>query len=852
MTICRRYFRAEMTKIDVASLLIHMIDVTEVVEVTQSVAREKARASSMVHHEIGNLLSSASACLDRVKEKCDVAELGDLSASSYRGFCEAEFQSITTALCQSMEVIHNTNSITRLDDAMFVPPTEDFAIQSVGDELASLFRQNMAPGVKFVVVPFRSGSCCETLVCGPRFYLVRALSNLIGNAVKFTRSGSVTLRVSLVGPDVYEFEIADTGRGIAPDKLESIVQFGQQTCAADAQRGWGVGLALVVKIVARLAPPEWSPPRASSRNLEFDSVLGTGTTVSFRAWLPECVADEPQVSQLSVSAKAPPFDAFEAAGSNEAASVKLAVVCDDVAVIREAMVRMLERRLRPRERWKVGAAANGEDAIKRYPDADLVLMDFHMPITGGVLNGAEACERLLHLKPSMIVVGVTANAQQGSSEHEALLRAGCFAVQPKPVDPDAFLRLLYGHGAWSPAPRTVSHFFPHSSPRAPRSPTVPHSRMTSFSSNSSSGSPQSRARSLVKGQVLDLEQALKTFGDTASFLEQLPDFCADAPLDARIAAHTTEVCAKLKANAHAAKGAALTFGCARLGDACSQLEQACARVLQFVAATDLEARAVKSACAELLAQHATSVGLPLAAAVAAALLDGGSTDGNGAVVPTTARSASRDSFAELQRDSFAELRPLSPPPRCLDTVVSAAARLETGLLASSSPEPAPPLVCHLSLSKLSLVPSLAALVTPPPEPCSALEATWPVDALVVDDQRVVRAITKKRLERAGFRRVVAVESGAAAIAFMQSAQGKLVHVILMDKEMPDMDGVQTTRAIVCLHSGTRARRLTILGLTATADDSTVAAFLEAGAAGVLTKPLTDADIGVISTSATHR
>ena len=561
-----------------------------------------------------------------------------------------------------------------------------------------------------------------------------------------------------------------------------------------------MGLALVVKIVARLAPPGSS----SRRNLGFDSTEGRGTTVSFRAWLPARAApadgQNATVSDLAAPRQAP-FDAADARSD-----LRLAVVCDDLAVIREAMVRVLERRLLPSAGWSVRAAVNGEDAIKRFPDADLVLMDFHMPITGGVLNGAEATLELLALKPAMIVVGVTANAQPGSFEHEALLSAGCFAVQPKPLVPETLLKLLYGLSAGSSNPNK-------SPPR--------QGRTLRRRSSSHSSSPETKTRSDGGDAiVVDVELALRTFGDTASLLEALPDFAHDARLDAVLAQTSVDACAKLKANAHALKGVALTFGCASLGKAASKLEQACAKVLQLVSATHKEQHAVAAACADLLAGKPTSETVPRICAEADV---------------RTSSSPPRSPTPLALQPQQAE-RPVVPPSKKTPQGPS-----------SPSKRSAP----RHSSKEFSLEPSLSQLVA-----CSsANNGSGPivppevvvVDALVVDDQRVVRTFTTKKLERTGFARVVAVDSGAAAIAFILSEQGRHVRVVLMDKEMPEMDGIQTTRAILkaCDH----AHRPSIFGLTATCNAETIAAFQSAGATGVLTKPLTDNDIDLIRTSA---
>lgn len=109
----------------------------------------------------------------------------------------------------------------------------------------------------------------------------RVLANLIGNAIKFTAHGSVTVRVAVNASGSPELQVTDTGRGIEPDALERI--FDEYAQAGDAkrnaERGWGLGLA----ISRRLA-------KALGATIDVTSELGHGST--FTMTLPgHCVVD---------------------------------------------------------------------------------------------------------------------------------------------------------------------------------------------------------------------------------------------------------------------------------------------------------------------------------------------------------------------------------------------------------------------------------------------------------------------------------------------------------------------------------------------------------------------------------
>jgi signal transduction histidine kinase len=107
----------------------------------------------------------------------------------------------------------------------------------------------------------------------------RVLSNLIGNAIKFTASGGVTVSVGLDASGSVAVRVSDTGRGIEPEALERIFEEYAQAHDGESERGWGLGLA----IGRRLA-------RALGGTLEASSALGAGST--FTLTLPRsCIVE---------------------------------------------------------------------------------------------------------------------------------------------------------------------------------------------------------------------------------------------------------------------------------------------------------------------------------------------------------------------------------------------------------------------------------------------------------------------------------------------------------------------------------------------------------------------------------
>jgi signal transduction histidine kinase len=114
-----------------------------------------------------------------------------------------------------------------------------------------------------------------------RAKLGRIVSNLLTNAVKFTRAGRVSVAIAIVDGDV-AISVADTGVGIAPERLERIFdEYGAVGVARrDREQGWGLGLAICRRLAAVLGGV-----------IEAQSTPGVGSVFTLRL-PPACVVDD--------------------------------------------------------------------------------------------------------------------------------------------------------------------------------------------------------------------------------------------------------------------------------------------------------------------------------------------------------------------------------------------------------------------------------------------------------------------------------------------------------------------------------------------------------------------------------
>lgn len=218
--------------------------------------------------------------------------------------------------------------------------------------------------------------------------LKQVLINLLGNAVKFTQQGRVTLRVYAYGENQYCFEVSDTGVGIEKSLQTHIFDPFHQESEGKRQGGTGLGLAIARRYVDIMGG-----------TLLLESEEGMGARFHFTLTLPQC--DAP-LGEVPSSAS---FDTqFSGVGSLLAGESVRALVVDDVETNRDILVQILTQ---------VGVdvvdVENGEMALVSVENQmpDVIFMDIRMP----GMNGDEVFARLVNTygKDAPKVVAVTAS-----------------------------------------------------------------------------------------------------------------------------------------------------------------------------------------------------------------------------------------------------------------------------------------------------------------------------------------------------------------------------------------------------------------------------------------------------------
>jgi PAS domain S-box-containing protein len=264
--------------------------------------------------------------------------------------------------------------------------------------------------------------------------LIQTLTNLIGNAVKFSRpGGTVQISAQRRSLDIL-FSVRDGGRGIPADKLESIFGRFQQVDSSDSRQsgGTGLGLAICRSIVEHHGGRIWAC-----------SELGEGSTFSFVVPIAADLAGE-----------------YQPRPGGARGSVLL---CDDNAEILEVTGTMLEER-----GYHVTLAHTGEQAIEQAIAGrpDTILLDLQLPGMSGVQTVMHLREHAETATIPVIVLSVLPRSDEQVSEHAFV------DWLEKPVSPeDLFSALEHAIG---PATETFRALF------IERDPAVAHILSTLF------------------------------------------------------------------------------------------------------------------------------------------------------------------------------------------------------------------------------------------------------------------------------------------------------------------------------------------------------------------------------------
>ncbi len=320
--------------------------------------------------------------------------------------------------CQLMEILNNILEFVRIESGNIAIEEEPFSLQKIIDQLeATILPLCLQKELDFRV---EYGPCLVLERVGDPAKIYQILLNLINNAVKFTRAGSITLaiREEQAGEDHLTLSVIDTGSGIGQGQQKKIFDRFAKGYDSQARQQGGTGLGL--SISQKLA-------EAMAGRLTVQSTIGKGSVFSCILPLPPVAPGDRDGLRVDSSSVLP---------ENFPEMRILAVddIKENVDVFRAYL-----------KDYPVllDSAENGLMALAQLEkdDYDIILMDIRMP----VMDGLEATQKIrekerLEAGPPQVILAVTAHAFQ--EQKTTFIEAGFDGVLSKPFFKREFLQTL--------------------------------------------------------------------------------------------------------------------------------------------------------------------------------------------------------------------------------------------------------------------------------------------------------------------------------------------------------------------------------------------------------------------------
>jgi len=257
-------------------------------------------------------------------------------------------------------------------------------------------------------------------IIGDSTKIRQVLLNLVGNAIKFTHTGSVNLSIERhADTDFLEFAISDTGIGIDADEINRLFQSFTQLDSSTTRKfgGTGLGLAICKNLVELMGGQIW-----------VESTKDKGSIFYFNI---PCVVDNESNRSLQVVP-----EAIQVHPNDELELSDLRVLLAEDNIVNQQVGSLILKSMGV----EVTVVENGKEVQRalRNQEFDVILMDIHMP----EMDGIEAAEwvRSQHKFDALQIIALTANAFD--EDRNRCINCGMNAFLTKPMNPDELKEIL--------------------------------------------------------------------------------------------------------------------------------------------------------------------------------------------------------------------------------------------------------------------------------------------------------------------------------------------------------------------------------------------------------------------------
>ena len=394
-------------EMEVGGIIITSQNITDLIEARDSALKTAAIKSQFlanVSHELRTPLNGIigfSTLLKDLPSSVEQLEYVDL----IRGSGE-----------QLLRVVNDVLDLSKLEKEAVQLEELSFDVNHLAHTLYNSFR--LSAKQKGLLFTVETNNIAFDKVLGDEYRINQVLTNLIGNAIKFTEKGEIKLIIETAkkNPQQLLFKVMDTGFGIPEDKYEEIFKPFSQVDGSVTRKfgGTGLGLSIASNLVTLMGG-----------TLAVDSQVGHGSTFYFTIPLEKDVmafSIENQISALGVSVTD---------------SHPRLLVAEDNVVNQKLVKAMLTK-----AGYDVTLVENGQIAVDEYQKStfDLVILDLQMPIMGGI-EAAQAIRSLSDRRGDKIpILALTAHAFE--DDKERCFQAGMNGYLTKPIQREQLLTTI--------------------------------------------------------------------------------------------------------------------------------------------------------------------------------------------------------------------------------------------------------------------------------------------------------------------------------------------------------------------------------------------------------------------------
>ncbi len=394
-----------------ASMIIHDITERKRGEKELILAKELAEKSDKLKsaflanmsHEIRTPMNGIMGFTELLKEPMLTGE----EQKEFIGYIEKSSE-------RMLNLINDIISISKVESGQMEVSLSTININEIIEEICSFFRKEAE--LKTISLQFSDHQPPESAIIRTDKEKVTAiLTNLVKNAIKFTKSGSIEIGYNYK-TGYLEFYVKDTGIGIRPEQKELIFERFRQGSESLIRNyeGAGLGLSISKGYVEILGGKIWVEANADI-SLASQHPESTGSKFFFTIpYIPSEQEKDPLINII-------PKDEEE----NQNKNLKILIAEDDE--ISELLISINVSRI-SNNVMKVRSGSEAIEFCRNNPDIDLVLMDIKMPR----MDGYEATRQIRKFNKDVIIIAQTAYGLNG--DREKAIDAGCNEYISKPVN----------------------------------------------------------------------------------------------------------------------------------------------------------------------------------------------------------------------------------------------------------------------------------------------------------------------------------------------------------------------------------------------------------------------------------